>query len=78
MENKQTVVLELSTNTHAMTADSVNVTDLGNGNLKLQVEGKGIVTHGEHGVVTTESPNVIKYVQQELNPITQAFQNAFD
>lgn len=78
MENKQIVVLEPSTNTHAMTADSVEITDLGGGNLKLKVEGAGIVTHGEHGVVRTEAPDVIKYVQQELNPITQAFQNAYD
>tara|TARA_R110000868_G_scaffold76573_2_gene220063 strand:- start:9498 stop:9734 length:237 start_codon:yes stop_codon:yes gene_type:complete len=78
MKNKQIVVLEPSTNTHSMTAESVIVTDLGGGNLKLKVEGSGIVTHGEHGVVRTEAPDVIKYVQQELNPITNAFQNAYD
>jgi len=75
---KQIVVLEPSTNTHAMSADKVEVTNLGGGNLKLKVEGHGIVTHGEHGVVRTETPDVIKYVQQELNPITNAFWNAFD
>jgi len=78
MKNKQIVILEPSTNTHSLAAESVEVTDLGGGNLKLKVEGSGIVTHGEHGVVRTEAPDVIKYVQQELNPITNAFQNAYD
>jgi len=36
------------------------------------------VTHGEHGTLVTESENIIKYVQQELNPLTKKMQNAFD
>ena len=46
--------------------------------MKLQIQGDGIVTHGEHGTIKTESPNVIKYVQQELNPVTRKLQNAYD
>jgi hypothetical protein len=34
--------------------------------------------HGEHGTIAIESPNVIKYVQQELNPVTKKLQNAWD
>ena len=75
MEKK---VLEPSTNTHTLEAESIKTKDIGNGILKLKVKGDGIVTHGEHGTLKTESENVIKYVQQEVNPITRKMQNAFD
>lgn len=77
MKNK-TVVLEPSTNTHTLTANKVEVKELGNSILKLTIHGDGVVTHGEHGVLKTESTTVIKYVQQEYNPVTKAMQNAFD
>jgi hypothetical protein len=72
------VVLEESTNTHKIEANSITKTDLGNGILKLDIKGDGVVTHGEHGTLKTESSVVLKYVQQELNPITKKLQNAFD
>ncbi len=75
---KTTIALEMSTNTHTMTAKKIVKNDIGNGIIKLQIEGEGIVTHGEHGTLTTESPNVIKYVQQEVNPVTRMLQNAYD
>jgi len=75
---KQVVVLEPSTNTHRIEAQSIIKKDLGNSILKLTIKGAGVVTHGEHGTLRTESPNVIKYIQQEMNPITKAFRNAFD
>jgi len=75
---KRTVVLEPSTNTHQISANSVDVKDLGNSTLKLKVNGDGIVTHGEHGTLVTESDNVIKYVQQEFNPVTKKLRNAYD
>lgn len=78
MKTTNQIVLEESTNTHKIEANSITKTDLGNGVLKLQIEGAGIVTHGEHGTLTTESSVVLKYVQQELNPITKKLQNAFD
>jgi hypothetical protein len=75
----QKVVLEPSTNTHQLESEKVEVTDLGNGILKLKTSSKGgIVTHGEHGTLVTQSENVIKYVQQEVNPMTQRMENAFD
>jgi hypothetical protein len=74
----RTIVLEPSTNTHQMSANSVDVKDLGNSTLKLKVNGDGIVTHGEHGTLVTESDNVIKYVQQEFNPVTKKLRNAYD
>jgi hypothetical protein len=76
--NKQVVVLEPSTNTHAVSANSIEVVNLDNSTLKLKINGDGIVTHGEHGTLVTESPNVIKYNQQEFNPITRKLQNAYD
>ena len=75
---KTTIVLEPSTNTHTITAPNITKTDLGNGILKLDIQGDGIVTHGEHGTIATEAPNVIKYVQQEVNPVTKKMQAAFD
>jgi hypothetical protein len=77
-EAKKTITLEPSTNTHTLEANDVQVTDLGDSILKLNIEGDGIVTHGEHGTLKTESPNVIKYVQKEVNPVTRAMQNAYD
>ena len=79
MENKgQVVVLEPSTNTHQVQANSIEKTNIDESILKLKIKGNGIVTHGEHGTLVTESANVVKYVQQEFNPITRKLQNAFD
>ena len=72
------IVLEESSNVHSLEANEIKVKDLGDGVLELEISGDGIVTHGEHGTLKTESPNVIKYVQQELNPVTQKLQKAFD
>lgn len=77
-QNEKVIVLEPSTNTHKLTADSVTSEVIDNGTLKLKIKGRGIVTHGEHHTIVTESETVIKSVQQELNPVTNAFQNAFD
>jgi hypothetical protein len=80
MKNKNEVVLEPSTNTHKLVSNgNIKVKELAKGILKLTIPSNdGIVTHGEHGTIRTESSNVIKYVQQELNPVTQKLQNAFD
>ena len=74
----KTVVLEPSTNTHTLTSENVNVKEIENGILMIKTIGEGVITHGEHGTLRTESENIIKYVQQELNPITKKMQNAFD
>lgn len=73
------VILEKSTNTHVLNSEQkVVVTNLDNSTMLLNIKGNGIVTHGQHGTVVTESPTVVKYVQQELNPVTRKMQNAFD
>ena len=74
-----TVVLEPSTNTHRMNG-SVKISEkLDNlSGLVLETEGECIVLHGEHGVIVTESENVIKLTQQEFNPLTKQLQNSFD
>lgn len=77
-KNKDVVVLEPSTNTHQVEANSIEKIAIDESILKLKIKGNGIVTHGEHGTLVTESENVIKYVQQEFNPITRKLQNAFD
>jgi hypothetical protein len=75
---KTNIIVEPSRNTHTLEAQKIELQDLENGILKLTITGEGIITHGEHGTLRTEATHVIKYVQQELNPVTETFQNAFD
>ena len=75
---KEKIILEPSTNTHVLEANEVVVKKLENGIIQLKINGRGIVTHGEHGTIKTESEHIIKYIQQEFNPIEKVFQNAFD
>ena len=75
---KKEVVLEPSTNSHKILADEIKATPITESILMLDVKGSGIVTHGEHGTLKTESKRVIKYVQQEYNPVSRAIQNAVD
>lgn len=75
---KETLILEPSTNTHVLEANKIEMKKLGNGIIQLKIIGDGIVTHGEHGTIKTEAENVIKYIQQEINPISGIIQNAFD
>ena len=79
MEKEVEVVLEPSTNTHVIKG-GVTVTSKTeelNG-IVLECEGKGIVLHGEHGVVVTEEKHVIKLTQQEVNPLTGKLTASFD
>lgn len=75
--HKTTVVLEQSTNTHAMTGEVLRTAKAFKDGSMI-VEGRGVVGHGEHGPIGTEEPMCHKFNQQELNPVTQALQNAFD
>ena len=77
MAQTKTVVLEPSTNTHTMT-DVLEVNEVSNGILKLRTTQKSKVVHGEHGTLGIESEHVMKYVQQELNPVTKKLRAAFD
>jgi len=78
MKNERTTVLEPSTNTHVLDGNVVSAKELASGTIVLDIVGRGIVSHGEHGTVITEKSRVVKYVQQEVNPITKKLQNAFD
>lgn len=72
-------VLEPSSNTHVLkTEGHITRTDISSEVVALRVKGDGVVTHGEHGTLKTESEFMVKYVQQELNPVTAAMQAAFD
>ena len=75
---KEILILEKSTNIHVLEANKIVMKKLGNGIIQLKISGDGIVTHGEHGTIKTESEHVIKYIQQEINPISRVKQNAFD
>lgn len=75
---KETFILEASTNTHVLKATKIEIKKFKNGVIKLKVQGNGIITHGEHGTIKTESEHLIKYIQQEVNPVSGVLQNAFD
>jgi len=73
------IALEKSTNTHRLESDSnIEVQNITESIVKIKTNGDTIVTHGQHGTLRVESENVIKYVQQEVNPVTKKMQNAFD
>lgn len=73
------VVLEKSTNTHKLVSDSdIATSKISNEALLIETKGKGILLHGEHGTLVTESDVIVKYNQQEYNPVTQKMRNAFD
>jgi len=74
---QRTITLEPSSNTHKMT-NVIDVEDMGNSILKVKAGQNSTVIHGEHGTIAIESENVVKYVQQELNPVTGKLQNAWD
>lgn len=78
MNELKEVVLEPSSNTHKLTAKNVKVEKLENSKMLLEIEGEGLISHGEHGTLKTESKHCMKFNQTELNPVTQKLQNAFD
>jgi hypothetical protein len=75
--NQSTIVLERSTNTHKMT-NVLSVKEINPSTLSIETQTGSRVIHGEHGTIGVESPYVVKYTQQELNPVTKALQNAWD
>ena len=76
-------VLEESTNTHRV-KDGVQLQLLAKSSIMttkvLKTNGEMIVEHGHHNTVATlpHTKCVIKITQQEMNPITKAFENAYD
>ncbi len=82
MQGKQSneLVLEDSANKHVLKAEEgvKVISNLENDTMVMEVNGKGLVMHGEHGVLATEATNIIKYVQQEFNPVTRLMMKAID
>jgi len=70
--------LEHTTNTHVLEAENIKVLKTIGSTQVIEVTGEGIISHGEHGSIKTESKYLIKYVQQEFNPITRIMENAYD
>lgn len=71
-------ILEKTTNSHILEAKQIKLIKTIDSTQVLQISKEGIVTHGEHGPIKIESENVIKYVQQEFNPISRIIENAYD
>ena len=78
MQNK--IVLEPTSNTHELEAKQgeIKSTYLDDSTIKLNLKSSAIATHGDHGTLVTESNTVVKYNQQELNPVTRKMENAYD
>lgn len=81
----KTIVLEPSVNTHALSAKSIDKKEITDSVLLIKIKGDGVVTHGQpgtvrgnHGTLRIESENILKYTQQEFNPISRMMMNAFD
>lgn len=72
------IALEKTTNTHNLEASAIEIIDEKGSTVTLKIKGDGLVTHGEHGTIVTESENIIKYVQKEINPINQKIEDAND
>ncbi|MGQ7854668.1 hypothetical protein ACUN24_10505 [Pedobacter sp. WC2501] len=61
--------LDEAANKHELKASKITVIkELGSTKL-LKISGNGILFHNGHNIIKTESPFIIKYVQQEINPL---------
>jgi hypothetical protein len=76
-KQSNTLVLEASSNTHVLHGVE-NATEIAPSILKVTTIGEANLVHGEHGTLKIESKHCVKYIQQELNVVTGAMQNAFD
>jgi hypothetical protein len=72
------VVLEPSTNTHTLQSKKEIETVSSNETVSVFKVNEGVVLHGEHGPIGVNSGLVIKYNQNEYNPVTRQMQKAFD
>lgn len=74
---EKTLVLEPSTNTHTMIG-VIDSEPISESIIKVKTNKNARVVHGEHGTIGISSEHVVKYVQQELDPISQELRNAWD
>lgn len=70
--------LEKTTNMHELKASKIKVLKEIGSTQVLKLKGIGIISHGEHELIKTESHYIVKYVQQEFNPISRIIENAYD
>lgn len=83
MNKLKKIILQESKHPHYLEAQKVEINTVFNKGkngqiVKLTIHGEGLLTHGEHGTIKTESKHIIKYVQQEFNPITRIMVTSFD
>ena len=74
----QEIALEKTTNTHMIKADKIKVLSEKGSMMELEIEGKGVVFHGEHGSFCTEAKYCDKVPQKEFNPLTKMLEDAND
>lgn len=83
MNTTEKITVQDSAHPHYLEAkkaqvDTIIKNEQGSHIIKFIIYGDGIITHGKHGTIKTESKYIIKYVQQEFNPFTRKMMDAFD
>lgn len=73
------ITLEPSNNPHVIESKKeMQIVDQLDSTLQIKTNDVTMVTHGEHGTITINSPIVLKCVQKEVNPLTGIIENAND
>lgn len=78
IKKKMEHILEASSHNHILVAEEIEVISDFGGIAEIEVNGNPRILHGEHGSIAIESKRFKKYVQQEFNPMTSRYENAFD
>ncbi|WP_336690380.1 MULTISPECIES: hypothetical protein [unclassified Chryseobacterium] len=71
-------ILEKTKHAHVLFSKKIEIKYTEGSTELLKIDGVGLVIHEEHKLIKINSPVVIKYVQQEYNPVTKLMENAFD
>lgn len=74
----QEVELEPSTHTHTLKAPKVTKEEVEEGVMKVDIEGEGVVQHGEHGSMNVDGGRSFKFPQFENDPIQQVMRPTYD
>ena len=72
------IVLQESKNPHILEADEIEIIAANERFQLLAINGNGIIHHGEHGALHTNTPFLLKYTQQEIDPLTNNIYDVFD
>lgn len=73
-------IIHSSKNNHYVSAENITLHKIHDTNSVQLMELKGVakITHAEHDTIELNSRWVLKYTQQELDPITNKFVDIYD